>query len=266
MTSIEIYDTTLRDGAQGEGVAFSLEDKLKVVTRLVELGFPFIEGGWPGSNAKDAEFFRRVRALPLRQTRIAAFGATRRAGVSCEADPQIGLLLEAETPVVTLVGKTWDLHVHRVLETTLDENRAMIADSVRHITGRERQVFYDAEHFFDGYKANPDYALATIRAAYEAGATRVVLCDTNGGSLPWEVGEIVGAAQSYPRTGNCACRSGSVFTPTTTAEWRWPTPWPPCVGCVQCKDHQRLRGACGKLQPVYADPRPAAQDGNRLFG
>jgi 2-isopropylmalate synthase len=196
MTAVEIYDTTLRDGAQGEGVTFSLEDKLKVTRRLDELGFPYIEGGWPGSNAKDAEFFRRARELPLRQARIAAFGATRRAGVSCEADPQVALLLEAQTPVVTLVGKTWDLHVHRVLETTLEENRAMIADSVRYIAGHGRQVFYDAEHFFDGAKANPEYALATIRAAYEAGAERVVLCDTNGGSLPWEVEEIVGAVRS----------------------------------------------------------------------
>jgi 2-isopropylmalate synthase len=195
MSSVEIYDTTLRDGAQGEGVSFSLEDKLKVTQRLDELGFSYVEGGWPGSNAKDAEYFRRVRDLPLRQARIAAFGATRRAGVSCEADPQIALLLEAETPVVTLVGKTWDLHVHRVLETTLDENRAMIADSVRYFAGLGRQVFYDAEHFFDGYKANPEYALTTVRAAYEAGAARVVLCDTNGGSLPWEVDEIVGAVR-----------------------------------------------------------------------
>jgi 2-isopropylmalate synthase len=196
MTAIEIYDTTLRDGAQGEGVSFSLEDKLKVTQRLDELGFPYIEGGWPGSNAKDAEFFRRVRELPLKQARICAFGATRRAGVPCESDSQIALLLEAETPVVTLVGKTWDLHVYRVLETTPDENLAMIADSVRYIAGQGRLVFYDAEHFFDGYKANPEYALATVRAAYEAGAARVVLCDTNGGSMPWEVEEIVRAVRS----------------------------------------------------------------------
>jgi 2-isopropylmalate synthase len=196
MSSVEIYDTTLRDGAQGEGVSFSLEDKIKVTRRLDELGFPTIEGGWPGSNAKDAEFFRRVRDLPLRQARIAAFGATRRAGVSCEADPQIAQLLEAQTPVVTLVGKTWDLHVHRVLETTLDENLAMIADSIRYFAGQGKAVFYDAEHFFDGTKANPEYALATIRAAHEAGAERVVLCDTNGGSLPWEVEEIVGAVRA----------------------------------------------------------------------
>jgi 2-isopropylmalate synthase len=186
MTAIEIYDTTLRDGAQGEGVTFSLEDKLKVVRRLDELGIPFIEGGWPGSNAKDAEFFRRAKELSLMQASICAFGATRRAGVRCEDDPQIAMLLEADTPVVTLVGKTWDLHVYRVLETTLEENLAMIADSIRYFAGKGRQVFYDAEHFFDGYKASPEYALATVTAAYEAGAARVVLCDTNGGSMPWE--------------------------------------------------------------------------------
>jgi 2-isopropylmalate synthase len=196
MDAVEIYDTTLRDGAQGEGVSFSLEDKLKVAQRLDEIGIPYIEGGWPGSNAKDAEFFRRARDLPLRQARIAAFGATRHPGIPCEADPQIAMLLEAETPIVTLVGKTWDLHVFRVLETTLDENLAMIGDSVRYLVSHGRDVFYDAEHFFDGYAANPAYALATLRAAYEAGAQRIVLCDTNGGSLPWEIEETVGVVRS----------------------------------------------------------------------
>ncbi|MCX6029536.1 MAG: citramalate synthase [Chloroflexi bacterium] len=193
MTHIDIYDTTLRDGSQGEGVSFSLEDKLKVALRLDAMGIPYIEGGWPGSNAKDAHFFQRARNLPFKQARLAAFGATRRANTTCEADPQIAMLLDAETPVVTIVGKTWDLHVHRVIETTLEENLAMIVESVRYLKAHGRQVFYDAEHFFDGYKANPDYALATVRAAYGAGADAVILCDTNGGSLPWEVGEIVRA-------------------------------------------------------------------------
>ncbi len=197
MREIAIYDTTLRDGAQGEGISFSLEDKLKIALRLDEIGIPYIEGGWPGSNAKDAEFFRRARELPLRQARIAAFGATRHAHTACEDDPQIALLLDAATPVVTLVGKSWDLHVHRVLETTLEENLAMIADSVRYFTARGRQVFYDAEHFFDGYRANPEYALATVRAACEAGAACIVLCDTNGGTLPWEVEEVVRATRSH---------------------------------------------------------------------
>ncbi len=201
MTHIHIYDTTLRDGSQGEGVSFSLEDKLKVALRLDAVGIPFIEGGWPGSNAKDAEFFQRARSLPLKQARLAAFGATRKAHTPCEADPQIAMLLDAETPIVTLVGKTWDLHVHRVIETTLEENLAMIAESVRYLKAHGRQVFYDAEHFFDGYKANPDYALATVRAAHEAGADFVILCDTNGGALPWEVGEIVRATIHTGRAG-----------------------------------------------------------------
>lgn len=193
MNQIYIYDTTLRDGAQGEGITFSLEDKLKVAQRLDEVGVHFVEGGWPGSNAKDMEFFQRARSLPLKQTQVAAFGATRRAGATCEADPQIKLLLDADTPVVTLVGKSWDLHVHHVLETTLDENLAMIGDSVRYFVGQGRRVFYDAEHFFDGFKANREYALACVTAARVAGAEVVVLCETNGGALPWDVEEIVRA-------------------------------------------------------------------------
>ena len=194
MTQIYIYDTTLRDGSQGEGVSFSVDDKLKVAQRLDEMGIHYIEGGWPGSNAKDVEFFQRARGLIFQRAKLAAFGATRRANTPCEIDGQIAALLEAGTPVVTIVGKTWDLHVHRVLETTLDENLAMIADSVRYLKAQGREVFYDAEHFFDGYKANPQYALATIRAAYQAGADTVILCETNGGSMPWEVEEIVRAA------------------------------------------------------------------------
>ncbi len=139
-----------------------------------EIGIHFIEGGWPGSNAKDVEFFRRICEKPLHQAQVAAFGATRRAGTTCETDPQIALLLAADTPCVTLVGKSWDLHVHHVLETSLDENLAMIAESVRYFVANGRRVFYDAEHFFDGYKANPEYALATIGAA---AARRRGICD-----------------------------------------------------------------------------------------
>lgn len=191
METAFIYDTTLRDGAQGEGVAFSLEDKLKIARRLDEIGIPFIEGGWPGSNVKDMEFFQRIRLEPLKQAQVAAFGATRRAGTTCKADPQIKMLLNADTPIVTLVGKSWDLHVHHVLETTLEENLAMIADSVSYFVTQGRRVFYDAEHYFDGFKANPEYALACVKAAQAAGAEVIVLCDTNGGSLPWEVEETV---------------------------------------------------------------------------
>jgi 2-isopropylmalate synthase len=197
MSQIEIYDTTLRDGAQGEGVSFSLEDKLKVAQRLDEVGIPYIEGGWPGSNAKDAEFFHRAHSLRLKQAQIAAFGSTRRARATCEADPQIRALLDAGTPIVTPVGKSWDLHVHHVLQTTLDENLAMIGESVRYLKSQGRQVFYDAEHYFDGYRANPEYALTTVRAAHEAGADYVILCDTNGGALPWDVGEIVQATADF---------------------------------------------------------------------
>lgn len=193
MTQISIYDTTLRDGAQGEGIAFSLEDKLKIAQRLDEVGVHFIEGGWPGSNAKDMEFFQRARSLPLKQAQIAAFGATRRAGMTCETDPQIKILLDAGTPVVTLVGKSWDLHVHHVLETTLDENLTMIGESVRYFVAQGRRVFYDAEHYFNGFKANREYALACVTAAQAAGAEVIVLCETNGGALPWEVEEIVRA-------------------------------------------------------------------------
>ncbi|MCX7706423.1 MAG: citramalate synthase [Anaerolineae bacterium] len=193
MSRVFIYDTTLRDGAQGEGVAFSLEDKLKIARRLDEIGVHFIEGGWPGSNVKDMEFFRRIRSEPLKQAQVAAFGATRRAGTTCEADPQIKMLLDADTPIVTLVGKSWDLHVHHVLETTLEENLAMIADSIRYFVAQGRRVFYDAEHYFDGFKANREYALACVTTAQAAGAEVIILCDTNGGSLPWEVEEIVRA-------------------------------------------------------------------------
>lgn len=199
MTQIYIYDTTLRDGAQGEGITFSLEDKLKIARRLDEIGIHFIEGGWPGSNAKDMAFFQQICSVPLKQAQVAAFGATRRAGTTCEADPQIKLLLDAGTPVVTLVGKSWDLHVHHVLETTLEENLAMIGDSVRYFVAQGRRVFYDAEHYFDGFKANRDYALACVTAAQAAGAEVVVLCETNGGALPWEVEEIVRATREHLR-------------------------------------------------------------------
>jgi 2-isopropylmalate synthase len=187
MTRIHIYDTTLRDGSQGEGVNFSLQDKLNITRRLDELGVDFIEGGYPLSNPKDFEYFQAVRDLPLRHARVAAFGMTRRKGVKPADDTCLKALLDARTPVVTLVGKTWDLHVREVLGTTPEENLRMIADSVAHCREAGRTVFYDAEHFFDGYKHNPEYALQTLRAAEEAGAAVVILCDTNGGTLPDDV-------------------------------------------------------------------------------
>ncbi len=191
MADILLYDTTLRDGAQREGISYSVEDKLKIAQRLDELGIQYIEGGWPGSNPKDAAFFQRARSLQLKQARIAAFGATLKKGGQPETDPNLQTLLAAETPVVTLVGKSWDMHVTVVLETTLEENLSLIERSVAFFKAHNREVIYDAEHFFDGYKANPAYALATLRAAAKAGADVLVLCETNGGALPWEVQEIV---------------------------------------------------------------------------
>ncbi|MFL5804602.1 MAG: citramalate synthase [Roseiflexaceae bacterium] len=188
---ISLYDTTLRDGAQREGLSLSAEDKVKIARELDAFGVHYIEGGWPGSNPKDAEFFQRIKQVELRQARIAAFGSTRHAKNSCEDDPNTRALVEADTPVVTLVGKSSTLHVEKVLETTLDENLRMIADSVAYFKQLGKEVVYDAEHFFDGYKLDAEYALETIGAAGRAGADWVVLCDTNGGSLPQEVAEAV---------------------------------------------------------------------------
>src|SRR5690242_1726736 len=188
---IALYDTTLRDGTQREGLSLSAEDKVKIARELDRLGVPFIEGGWPGSNPKDAAFFERITRVPLRAARIAAFGSTRHAHSDCAGDANIQALVAAETPVVTLVGKSSTLHVARVLETTREENLAMIADSVAYFKALGKEVVYDAEHFFDGYRLDAEYALATLAAAADAGADCVVLCDTNGGALPDFVGETV---------------------------------------------------------------------------
>jgi 2-isopropylmalate synthase len=184
MTRIHLYDTTLRDGSQGEGVNFSLQDKLLITRRLDELGVDFIEGGYPLSNPKDFEYFQEVRKLSLSHARVAAFGMTRRKNTAPAEDTCLKALLDAGTPVVTIVGKTWDLHVREVLGTNLEENLRMIADSVAWCKAAGREVFYDAEHFFDGFRHNPEYALATLKAAQDAGASVLILCDTNGGTLP----------------------------------------------------------------------------------
>src|SRR5215471_15730697 len=189
MTRIHIYDTTLRDGSQGEGVNFSLQDKLLITRRLDELGVDFIEGGYPLSNPKDFEYFQAVRKLSLRHARIAGFGMTRRKGVKAEDDTCIKALLDAGTSLVTIVGKTWDMQVTEVLHTTLEENLCMIADSVACCRKADREVFYDAEHFFDGFHHNRDYAMRTVAAAQDAGASVVILCDTNGGRLPEEIAD-----------------------------------------------------------------------------
>jgi 2-isopropylmalate synthase len=191
-TKISLYDTTLRDGTQGEGIALSCDDKLKIARRLDDFGMAYIEGGWPGSNPKDMEFFERAQTeLNLRHAKVAAFGSTCRADVDPADDPQVQLLIEANTPVVTIFGKTWDLHVTEVLRTTLEENLRMIRETVRYLVQNGKEVVYDAEHFFDGYRANPEYALSTLKAAILGGCGSIVLCDTNGGGLPWQIGEAV---------------------------------------------------------------------------
>ena len=193
---VEIYDTTLRDGSQGEGINFSVVDKIRIAEKLDGFGVHFIEGGWPGSNPKDIEFFQQARRKKFRRARLAAFGSTRRKGVAVETDEQVRLLLDAGTPVITLVAKTWLLHVKEVLRTTADENLAMIADTVRYLKQHGKFVVYDAEHAFDGFKDSPDYALATWQAAEKAGADIIVLCDTNGGCLPGEISRITSCAMA----------------------------------------------------------------------
>jgi 2-isopropylmalate synthase len=192
---LEIYDTTLRDGAQAEDVSFSAEDKVRVAHKLDELGVQYIEGGWPGANPKDIEFFRMMKTIPLRHATVVAFGSTRKADNPVQKDPNIQALLQADTSTITLFGKTWTLHVTDALRISLAQNLQMIGDSVAYLRAKGRRVFYDAEHFFDGYKANPDYALQTIRRAVEEGAERVILCDTNGGTMPWEIKDICSAVK-----------------------------------------------------------------------
>ena len=191
MKMVRLYDTTLRDGTQAEGINFSSSDKLLIARKLDEFGIHYIEGGWPGSNPKDIEFFREARSLKLKKARVAAFGSTRRAGAPVAQDINVIRLREANTPVVTIFGKSWMLHVTDVLRTAADENLKMIADTVQYFKKLRKEVIYDAEHFFDGYEDNPEYALKTLIAAEEAGADTIVLCDTNGGTLPLRLAEIM---------------------------------------------------------------------------
>ena len=191
MNKVKLYDTTLRDGAQSSGVSFSLEDKLKIAKKLSEFGIHYIEGGWPGSNPKDINFFKEVKNLNLGQSKIAAFTSTRRANTKAEEDVSLKRSLEAQVPVITIFGKSWQLHVKDVLKTTEEENLKMIEDSVRLFKKHNKEVIYDAEHFFDGFKDNPGYALKTLKSAVKGGADCLVLCDTNGGTLVFEVAKIV---------------------------------------------------------------------------
>lgn len=191
MQKIAIYDTTLRDGMQGEGINFSVEEKLKVARRLDDFGVAYIEGGWPGSNPKDTEFFKRAKDIEFKNARIAAFGSTRRAKYAAEDDPLLHNLLKAETPVITIFGKCWNLHVTDVFRVTLDQNLDMIRDTVSFLVENGREVIFDAEHFFDGYKSDSEYAINALLAAESAGASCLALCDTNGGTLSSQIAEIM---------------------------------------------------------------------------
>jgi len=219
MKRISIYDTTLRDGSQGEGVNFSLQDKLLITQRLDDLGVDYIEGGYPLSNPKDAEYFRAVRDLDLQHASISAFGMTRRRDIAAEDDTGLKALAAAGTTVITVVGKSWDLHALEILGVSLDENLRMIADSVGYLAANCNEVVYDAEHFFDGFKANREYALKSIEAAYRAGAKWIVLCDTNGGALPEEIAAAVTEAclATFPSIGIHTHNDGDLAVANTLA-------------------------------------------------
>jgi len=196
MTKVKIYDTTLRDGSQMEGINFSVKDKLQIAKKLDELGIHYIEGGWPGSNPKDIAFFEKAQKISFRNAKICAFGSTRKAETEPGQDKNLRLLLEAGSPIITIFGKSWTLHVKRALRTTLDENLKMIDDSINFLKSAGKTVFFDAEHFFDGYKQDQIYALKTIEVAYNAGADAIILCDTNGGALPHEIETIFSQGRS----------------------------------------------------------------------
>jgi 2-isopropylmalate synthase len=197
MKSIQIYDTTLRDGTQGENINFSADDKLNIAKRLDEFGIHYIEGGWPGSNPKDKQFFELAKQVAFKNARLTAFGSTRRPGVFPEDDKNLKALLDSQTPVVTIFGKSWILHVEAVMGNTLAENIAMISDTVSFLKEKDREVIYDAEHFFDGYKADKGYALETLAAAIKGGTDTLVLCDTNGGCLPFEIEAIIHDVRNF---------------------------------------------------------------------
>jgi 2-isopropylmalate synthase len=191
MEPIHLYDTTLRDGTQGEDVNFSAEEKIMIAQRLDDFGIHYIEGGWPGSNPRDMQFFELAQQVDFKHAKLAAFGSTRKPGFAAGDDPNVQALLAARTPVVTIFGKSWDLHVGKIMGNTLEENLAMIRDTVAYLKNHSREVIYDAEHFFDGYKANPEYSLSTLIAAVEGGADCIVLCDTNGGTVTYDIDPII---------------------------------------------------------------------------
>ncbi len=196
---VRLYDTTLRDGAQSEDVSFSLEDKIRIARVLDELGIHYIEGGYPGSNPRDAGFFDAFRKDPLKRARLTAFGMTRRAGIAADKDENLRALLSASTPVITVVGKSWDFHVTEALRISLDENIDLIGSSIRYLAERVDEVVYDAEHYFDAWKRNPEYTARTLRAAVDGGAKVLALCDTNGGTMPWEIAEgVAEVVKAFP--------------------------------------------------------------------
>ena len=242
--TFHVYDTTLRDGAQQEGLNLSVADKLVIARQLDEFGVGFIEGGWPGAIPKDTEFFRRAATeLDLRHAQLAAFGATRRPGVKAADDPLVAALRESGAPVVTLVAKSHDRHVLLALRTTLEENLAMIADTVSHLRENGQRVFLDAEHFFDGYRSNPDYALEVVRTAVQAGADLVALCDTNGGMMPNELGDVVTAVRD-------ARKPAWASTATTTPPAAWPTPWSRSTPASPTCRAPRTGTASGRATPT----------------
>lgn len=200
MNKIELYDTTLRDGAQGEGISFSVSDKLKICGKLDEIGIHFIEGGWPGANPKDASFFKQAKALRLKNSKLVAFGSTRHAKAKASKDKVLNGLLEAETEFITIFGKSWDLHVTDVLKAPLSENLRMIEGSIKFLKSKGKKVIFDAEHFFDGYRNNKDYAIRTLKAAQDAGAYRIVLCDTNGGTMTSQLFDIIEETKAAIKT------------------------------------------------------------------
>ncbi|MBC7880011.1 MAG: citramalate synthase [Anaerolineae bacterium] len=208
MNRLYLYDTTLRDGSQAEGISLSVDDKLRIASKLDDLGIPFIEGGWPGANPKDDAFFARLGELQLRHSEVVAFCSTRRSGMSAKADLGLQKVLEANTRWITTFGKSWDLHVHESLRTSLEENLAMIADTIHFFREAGRRVIFDCEHFFDGYHKNPEYALATVQTAAEAGAEWVVLCDTNGGMLPHQIQAVVETVQKFCKEKALTCGLG----------------------------------------------------------
>jgi len=213
---IWIYDTTLRDGAQREGLSLSLEDKLRIARELDQLGIPFIEGGWPGANPKDVQFFWQLKEEPLTQAEVVAFCSTRRPNTTAATDPMLQPILAAGTRWVTIFGKSWDMHVTEGLNTSLEENLAMIRDTIEYLRSQGRRVIYDAEHWFDGYKNNPEYALKTLMTARESGVEWLVLCDTNGGTLPHEIGQIVREVVEATGVGSQESSSPSDLSPVTS--------------------------------------------------